>query len=839
VGGATGEVLAKASGTDYDTEWVARNPFDQELNTGSTPSFQILTLGDGGSYADDEIILTTGLSIGSGVTFSDNTLQSTALPSGLADGYIVSWDEDTATYLSVPNDARTLFITARNITGTTIPKGSVVLITGASGNRPTIGLAQGDTSANADGVIGITDAAIDNNANGRVITEGLADNLDTSAFAAGDKLYLSATTPGGLVNVRPVQPAHSVAVGVVTRSNNAVGSIEVKIQVGEHLEFLHDVLLTSKANGDFLVYESATSLWKNRTLASLDLLTATAAASVYQPLSGMGSYLTTSAAASTYYPLTGNPSGFLVSGDLSGYLLSSTAATTYAAKASTNTFTASQVIEVTDNSTAALRVTQLGTGEAFRVEDAANPDSTPFVINADGRVGIAGNIDAAYSLKVQGGSGVGGIRTDGFVLIDGESAGLPRLTITQNGNGGGAIITNSGTGASFRVNDEAADTTPFIVDAGGNVGVKTASPSTDFEVAGNAKFTTGNITTAPAAADSSSLIPTTAWVQAEVPAASTTAAGKVELATDAEAVAGTSSTLAVTPKGLSDTIAAQRVDIQSFGSSTTSGTFTWTKPAGAKLVQLRLLGAGGGGAGGACALVANARNGSGGGGGGPSGYFLIPASELDSTVTVVVGAGGAGGAGRDTTGTASAGSNGSPTSFGKYRVFNGNASTGLSGGAGFAGTLFQIANSTSSGSGGAGQAGTGTAGVGFTSGQFIGTGGGGGGGAAAGVTTASPGGAGGSRTNGTVPSSYTDVLAGGAAGTAGGNGTNGTDQDVPFAGGTGGGGGSYATAQATGNGGNGGWPSGGGGGGAASDNTFMSGTGGNGANGAVIVITYF
>jgi hypothetical protein len=94
-----------------------------------------------------------------------------------------------------------------------------------------------------------------------------------------------------------------VAVGVVTRSNNAVGSIEVRVQVGEHLEFLHDVLLTSKANGDFLVYESSTDLWKNRTLASLDLLTATAAAAVYQPLSGMGSYLTTSAAASTYAPI--------------------------------------------------------------------------------------------------------------------------------------------------------------------------------------------------------------------------------------------------------------------------------------------------------------------------------------------------------------------------------------------------------------------------------------------------------------------------------------------------------------------------------------------------------
>jgi hypothetical protein len=305
------------------------------------------------------------------------------------------------------------------------------------------------------------------------------------------------------------------------------------------------------------------------------------------------------------------------------------------------------------------------------------------------------------------------------------------------------------------------------------------------------------------------------------------------------AAAATDTTQVATTAFTQDVVDAQRVNIQTFGGPASSGTFTWTKPAGAKLVQLRLLGAGGGGGGGLCTITANTRTGGGGGGGGPTAYFLIPASELDSTVTVVVGAGGAGGAGRDTVGSASAGSNGSITSFGKYRVFSGNGSSGTGAGSGFSGTLFQISNTTSSGPGGAGAAGTGTAGTGFTSGQFLGTGGGGGGGAAGGVTTASPGGAGGSRTNGTVPTSYTDVLAGGAAGTAGGNGTNGTDQDVPFASGTGGGGGSYATAQATGNGGNGGWPGGGGGGGAASDNTFMSGTGGNGANGAVIVITYF
>ena len=37
-----------------------------------------------------------------------------------------------------------------------------------------------------------------------------------------------------------------------------------------------------------------------------------------------------------------------------------------------------------------VRITQTGTGNAFVVEDSNNPDSTPFVIDANGRVGIGG-----------------------------------------------------------------------------------------------------------------------------------------------------------------------------------------------------------------------------------------------------------------------------------------------------------------------------------------------------------------------------------------------------------------------------------------------------------------
>jgi hypothetical protein len=50
------------------------------------------------------------------------------------------------------------------------------------------------------------------------------------------------------------------------------------------------------------------------------------------------------------------------------------------------TFSKATVVEVTDNTNAALRITQLGTGNALLVEDSSNPDATPFVITADGRI---------------------------------------------------------------------------------------------------------------------------------------------------------------------------------------------------------------------------------------------------------------------------------------------------------------------------------------------------------------------------------------------------------------------------------------------------------------------
>jgi hypothetical protein len=102
-----------------------------------------------------------------------------------------------------------------------------------------------------------------------VISEGYLEGIDTAGKTVGSIVYLSGTTAGGWITTKPVAPVHMVYLGVITRVNANNGSIYVKIQNGYELDELHDVLITSKTNGDLLQYESSTSLWKNKAQSTL------------------------------------------------------------------------------------------------------------------------------------------------------------------------------------------------------------------------------------------------------------------------------------------------------------------------------------------------------------------------------------------------------------------------------------------------------------------------------------------------------------------------------------------------------------------------------------------
>lgn len=87
-----------------------------------------------------------------------------------------------------------------------------------------------------------------------------------------------------------------------------------------------------------------------------------------------------------------------------------------------------QIISVTDNTNAALRITQLGTGNALLVEDDTNPDSTPFVIAADGKVIVGGTTNQTL------------LTADNYVQVQQTAAGYAYTAARYTNNANGAVV---------------------------------------------------------------------------------------------------------------------------------------------------------------------------------------------------------------------------------------------------------------------------------------------------------------------------------------------------------------------------------------------------------------
>jgi hypothetical protein len=162
-----------------------------------------------------------------------------------------------------------LVITVRNSSGVSMPKGSIVYINGATGNKPTIALSQANSDATSAQTLGLLQSTLANNAEGNVIIVGAVTDLNTSAFTEGQQLYLSPTTAGAYTATKQYAPNHLVYVGIVSRSHVSLGVIEVKVQNGYEMDELHDVSAQSPSNNDGLFYNTTTSLWEKKSIATV------------------------------------------------------------------------------------------------------------------------------------------------------------------------------------------------------------------------------------------------------------------------------------------------------------------------------------------------------------------------------------------------------------------------------------------------------------------------------------------------------------------------------------------------------------------------------------------
>jgi len=182
------------------------------------------------------------------------------------------------TALAYSSSSRTTQI-AKNDTGASAAKGSVVYISGANGANALFSLADADAEVTSSKTVGLLAQTLATNGIGAIVTEGLLSGINTGTATAGQSVWLSSTAGEFVFNAPPAKPAHSVYLGVVTRAHATEGEILVKVQNGYELEELHNVSIASVANKQVLQYDSANSLWKNATISAGVTVSDTAPAS--------------------------------------------------------------------------------------------------------------------------------------------------------------------------------------------------------------------------------------------------------------------------------------------------------------------------------------------------------------------------------------------------------------------------------------------------------------------------------------------------------------------------------------------------------------------------------
>jgi len=234
------------------------------------------------SKQDTITLTTTGTSGAATLVGATLNIPQYSAGGGGGDMYKSTYDVDNT---GVVDNAEAIKIIGRNSTGSTLRKGTVIYISGSTGNKPNFVKAKADVEATSAGTFGIIADDLANNSNGYALCLGYLDNLDTRSSATypftsdtladGDTVYLSPTTAGYITNVKPSAPNHLVYIGKVTRTSPTNGTIVYRIQNGYELEELHNVAISSVADKQLLSYDNATSLWKNKSVTTADIADST------------------------------------------------------------------------------------------------------------------------------------------------------------------------------------------------------------------------------------------------------------------------------------------------------------------------------------------------------------------------------------------------------------------------------------------------------------------------------------------------------------------------------------------------------------------------------------
>ncbi len=157
------------------------------------------------------------------------------------------------------------FIRVYNATGSPIPNGTPVYITGThtgTGGNPdaaTVAPARSDNISTAI-VLGLMTQATVDGAYGLCTVRGHINDIKTdyATWTAGQKVYLSDVVAGEMTNVLPSDPALHVSLGTIITVHPTAGRILVSSSSLPRLQDLSDVTNSAPTDGNTLVREGST-----------------------------------------------------------------------------------------------------------------------------------------------------------------------------------------------------------------------------------------------------------------------------------------------------------------------------------------------------------------------------------------------------------------------------------------------------------------------------------------------------------------------------------------------------------------------------------------------------
>lgn len=236
-----------------DSQWVTPGSMGYVPYTGATQDVDL------GEYGID-----TGY-----VTF-DDTPTGTPTSQGT-----MSWDVDRQSVKLVMNGTtghvmQDTFYYVKNQSGSTIPKGTVVMANGTLGASGRILVVPflADGTYPSKFCMGVTSENIPNGGDGMVMDFGQIKGINTSMYSDGDILYASSTVAGGFTDVRPNAPNNIVTVAIVIHAASN-GVIQVRPTFSSNINDDEGVVISTPSDGDVLTYELSSGLWKNSASVNL------------------------------------------------------------------------------------------------------------------------------------------------------------------------------------------------------------------------------------------------------------------------------------------------------------------------------------------------------------------------------------------------------------------------------------------------------------------------------------------------------------------------------------------------------------------------------------------